>query len=218
MLHPEIRDDGSIVGVFDFAFDLRPTKEGINLEAVKDFIIGLYRDYHISVVGVSSDRYQSKFIEQAVKKDKIEYRLISVDTDKTVYTVFKSKVLNGNVKVGYYENIKNNLKSLVETKDKVDHTVSRRGVDKDKDVGINAKDVSDGMAGGIFNLYESIGMHTIRYNYDDITRQLEMIKRFKERGFETTQAEKSFLYENLMKNIVNRNVSQKEKTTSDIPV
>jgi hypothetical protein len=141
MCHPEVRDDGSILCVYDFIFDIRPTKEGINLDAVKEFIHELYTKCGISVVGISSDRYQSKFIEQAVKKDGRDYKLISVDTDKTPYIIFKSKVLNGNCKVGYYENLYNNLKSLTETKDKIDHTVVRRGSEKYNNIGLNAKDL-----------------------------------------------------------------------------
>jgi len=211
MCHPEIRDDGSIMCIFDFTFDIKPTKEGINLDAVKEFVVELYKKYHISVVGVSTDRYQSKFIEQAIKKDDKEYRLISVDTDKTPYMVYKSKVLNGNCKVGFYENLYNNLKSLIETKDKVDHTTIRRDSEKDKNIGLHAKDLADSQSGAVLHCFESIAMHQIRYNYDDITRQHEMMKRFSENNGVITSGEKAFLFENLMKHVENRNVGKSNK-------
>jgi hypothetical protein len=200
MCHPEIRDNGAIVCVFDFAFDIKPLKDGINLDAVKEFVRSLYSKYNINVAGVSSDTWQSSFFKQEIMKDKIPFQVISVDKDKTPYMVFKSKVLNGLVKVGYYINIYNNLKSLIETKDKVDHYTLRKDGGKNKDIGLEAKDITDAMSGNCQMLFNEINQYSISYNYDDINRNIEAAKKFRSNE-PVSSVDKSYFYGMLLRKI-----------------
>jgi hypothetical protein len=201
MCHPEIKDDGTIVTVFDFAFDVRPSKDGINLDAIKEFVTSLYKRYHIRVVGISTDKYQSSFIAQAVKKDEKEYKLISVDLNKTPYLVFKSKVMNEAVKIGYYRNIYNNLRSLIETKDKIEHIKTRKDSQENKDIGYEAKDISDTMAGNTFYMTNELSKYAVQYNYDDINRNIDMMRSIQLKNNNLSHGDKSYLLGTLMNKV-----------------
>lgn len=201
MCHPEMSDSGIIYCVFDFAFDVRPVKDGINLDAVKEFARILYRKYHIFIAGISTDKYQSSFIGQAIKKDEKEYKLISVDGDKTPYLVFKSKVLNGAIKVGYYLNIYNNLRSLIENNTKIDHIQTRKDSQENKNIGFEAKDISDAMAGASHHMYTDVSKFSIKYNYDDITQSIAVMKEMQGKD-ECNAVERAYLFENLIKNVL----------------
>jgi hypothetical protein len=207
MCHPEIRDDGTIVCVFDFAFDVSPGKDGINLDAILSFVRFLYRKYHIHIAGVSTDKWQSSFIAQAIKKDDKNYSLISVDESKTPYLVFKSKVLNGSVKVGYYSNIMNNIKSLVETTKKIEHKQNRKSNEENKRIGLEAKDITDGMSGALYHMFSDIGKHPVTYNYDDINRSIDIVRQYEKSELEDmSNIDKSHLLNNLMKKVMKRDM------------
>jgi hypothetical protein len=204
MVHPEMSIEGQIIFVADFIFDILPGKEGINLDAVKEFARSLYKNYHIHVAGFSTDRHQSPYFKQAMEKDDRNYKLISMDIEKTPYIVLKSKILTGAVKTGYYLNLFNNLRCLVENKDKIDHPKTRKTSDGDKALGINSKDLTDALCGAVFNAIQEQSKYQISYIYEDINQQIELRKKFESGETKVNQGEKSILFNQLLLNI-NRN-------------
>lgn len=199
--HPEIRNDGNIVCVYDLAADIRPSKNGINFDAVLSFVQELYREFHVMLVGSSTDRWQSSFFKQGMMKDNIPYFLVSVDRDKSPYFIFKTKILNSLIKVGRYENIANNLRSLIEYPDRIDHSLgkNKRGTESDKEVGRHSKDISDAMSGACASMFRDINKYSIEYNYDDINRNFDMKKAYLQNtDADLTDFEKDHLYKNLV--------------------
>lgn len=193
MVHPEIGDDGAIYVVADYAFDVAPGKDGIHFDAILSFVRELYLEYHVNVVGISTDKHQSSFIKQGVEKDEKDYWLIQVDKSKLPYQVMKSKMSNGTFKVGHNSNLRNNFKSLVEYKDRIDHTVNpkakTKGREGDKAIGIHAKDISDACTSATSFLLNRVGNYAVTDNYNDITRKLS-IKKGLMSGIAITQFDK----------------------------
>jgi hypothetical protein len=170
----------------------------------------LYKDCKIWIVSISSDRYQSSFIAQAVQKDGKEYTLLSVDKDKTPYLMFKTKVLNGNIKIGYYVNILNNFRSLIETKEKIDHIQNRKDDENNKNIGLESKDITDSLAGNSFILFNNYSKYSIQYNYDDINRMIEFRKNnFTEKNL--SNMDESKLYSSLLRHIEYNNSYSKDR-------
>jgi len=204
VMHAEIRNDGTIMLVADLSFDIRPDRTGINLDAVLSFIQELYKDMNVKVAGVSTDRYQSSFIKQAMAKDDIPYKLISVDTSKTPYQVFRSKVMTGTVKTGFYRNIRNNMKSLIETKNKIDHAVNpkarTKGREEDKEIGMFAKDIVDSLAGAAYHLSQDLPNISVVDNYDDLNRIVAMRREVRSGGT-VSSGDRRESFNSLMHNI-----------------
>jgi hypothetical protein len=202
MIHPEITNEGVVLGIYDFAMDIKPGKEGINLDAILTFVRELYKEHGVNIAGISTDRHQSSFIKQAVAKDGKKYQLVSVDTDKAPYMVFKTKILSGLLRVGRYMNIENNLKSLIDLPNKIDHSTgkSKRGNAADWQFGKNAKDISDALSASAYFMYQELGKHSIRYNYDDINKVLDLRRSFNT-DEEPTPAESADLYQRLIGNL-----------------
>jgi hypothetical protein len=162
----EFSDDLSkdIVYVVDFVIPIHPFGGRINLESIKDFIVDLAAQGNLPIVGVSFDTYQSEANIQALARMGFNTDTISVDKSLDPYMYLSQLIEQGNLKIGRSIYFKNNLKSLrIVPRDsgsfKVDHTLGETPTPMNSYdenwgsslLGINAKDVSDAVAGAVYN-------------------------------------------------------------------
>lgn len=167
MLHKEWSTAlNDTVYVVDFSFVFRPGENGINLEAVNQFILDLNRLGKVYIYIVSMDTFQSESTFQALSREGLNVVKYSVDTTIDAYMLLYSNLLTGTLKSGRNIFLKNNLLSLYRTrvkkKEKIDHslgsTENKYNGDWEKSkCGINAKDASDSLCQALY--------HAKRYEY-----------------------------------------------------
>lgn len=143
--------------VADFTLAIRPGKHRVNLLAIPYFILDLARRGGINLSKVTFDRYESSIGIQMLKDAGLDVAKQSVDYPIGAYLSLAAHVNSGRVRVGYNIVLKNNLRSLHETRTpggnrKIDHTLGNLVTEDDGDwdhsmVGINAKDVADSLCG-----------------------------------------------------------------------
>lgn len=151
--------------VMDFCFPLFPGKEGINLTAVKDFIIDLKTKGGVNIHLVVSDSFQSQQMLQDLERAKIDTKKQSVDKELEPYQRTLTAMIGKAVKVGRNIFLKNNLGCLERKRDKkdkekIDHSKGSTNNKYNGDwvnsvCGINGKDCSDVFANTVFTLFES---------------------------------------------------------------
>ena len=161
MVHLEIDIKGQLVCIVDFTITIIPTKTKINLEAIKSFIVDLYKLGKIKFGGIYFDQFQSSSTIQALERLSLPVKKSSVDISKDPYYALISWIQNERIKCGKNLYLKNNLKSLKEVelknnKTKIDHTngtVPTTGDDDwfNSNIGKNAKDTSDSVCSAFFN-------------------------------------------------------------------
>ncbi len=162
MCHLEMNKQGELVYIVDFTICIVPTKENINLEAIKFFIRDLRRWGSINLVKVSFDQFQSKSTMQYLERHGFDVIKQSVDISTEPYLNFIALMSRGAVKMGKNIIMKNNLKSLIMSrtkqsgKPKVDHILGDVPYNEndqkweDSKMGINAKDLSDSTVGCVY--------------------------------------------------------------------
>lgn len=154
MLHKEwSKELNRVLYVSDFSFVVGPGKNEINLNAISCFIEDLIVKGGISFSGIYVDQFQSAELRQYTKRLEINTYLQSVDKELSPYLFFVVCLNNGTVKSGKNVFLKNNLKSLIRTKNKsgkeiIDHTSGTTNNDylgnfEKSYCGINGKDCSD---------------------------------------------------------------------------
>lgn len=163
MCHPEINKDGTLVAVVDFSLALTYRSEGrMNLQAIPLFLEDLRKFGGLKIDSVSFDQYQSSFAKQYLIDSGFKVVPYSVDISMAPYLLLFSMINTGRVKVGRNIFLKNNLKSLQEMtrvgsktgKKVIDHlkgkcTLEDGGDWRTSQMGMNAKDVSDGVCGAV---------------------------------------------------------------------
>lgn len=167
MLHLEYsRELKKNIYVGDLVFGFSSGTSGINLTAVEFFILDLIKLGHLSIHRVSSDTFQNKQMEQNLIRNGIEAFVLSVDRTLDPYLHLLNCLHNEVVKVGKNIFVKNNLNSLYRVKkktgsgEKIDHSIGNTnniylGDWEHSDAGINAKDVSDVLAGACYSAFLS---------------------------------------------------------------
>jgi hypothetical protein len=125
----------------------------INLDAFRVFPEDLRNLGRIDLASVTFDRFQSSTTIQYLKEQGFNARAFSVDTSVDPYISYAVLINIGNVKAGRNVFLKNNIKSLMETKTahgkrKIDHMVGKIVRDdgghwQTSAMGCYAKDVSD---------------------------------------------------------------------------
>lgn len=198
-----------VMYVTDFAFTIGPGKEGINLEAVSEFIMDMVRLGRVRIAGVFIDTFQSESFVQTLNRKQIEATKQSVDTQLEPYMFLLSLISNGQIKAGKNIFLKNNLKSLYRTKakgasgkirEKIDHSSGTTnnqyyGEWEKATTGSHAKDCSDAVAQWTYAARSSDYIPTTIYQIEneiasDIRslshpdRNKESIDNLKERTFE----------------------------------
>jgi hypothetical protein len=173
MVHPEITASGEFVFVTDFTIAIIPGKGRINLSAIPEFILDLKHQGGVNIDLITFDQYQSKATMQLLKEKGFRVELLSVDRDINVYLVYLSLINNGRVLAGRNIILKNNLKSLQETKGefdgtrrsgkrKIDHRIGKLvwedGANWESSLmGTCAKDLSDSHCGATWNCLHNFG-------------------------------------------------------------
>lgn len=157
MVHLEwSRELEGVIVVVDMNFPFLPGDHGINLAAVEEFILDLQRIGRLKIMQVGSDTFQSEQTKQSLLRHNIEPIRKSVDTSIVPYMELLNLILSGIIKSGRNIFMKNNLATLerkknTKGKEIIDHpngdTNNNYIGDWEKSTcGINAKDVSDGLA------------------------------------------------------------------------
>lgn len=152
---------GQKVYVVDFTIAILPTKEKINLDAIKFFIHDLRRLGGVNLNHVSFDKYQSSSAIQYLKRRNFEVEHLSVDHPNNIdyYMNMIAYMGQDRIKCGKNLILKNNMKSLIQAKTntgklKVDH-VKGDWVDLSNEnwevsmMGYYGKDLSDSMCASI---------------------------------------------------------------------
>ena len=125
----------------------------INLDAFRLFPEDLRNLGKIDLVSITFDRFQSSTTIQYLKEQGFNAKVFSVDTSVDPYISYAALINIGNIKVGRNIFLKNNIKSLSETKTvrgrrKIDHMIGKIVKDdgghwQTSAMGYYAKDVSD---------------------------------------------------------------------------
>ena len=182
MAHIEVNEQGEKVVVVDFSLALSPEKSRINLDAIPLFILDLVNKGRINIFKFTADKYASSNIIQRLKREGIDSALLSVDKSLAPYHTMISWMKNERIKAGRNVVLKNNLKSLVEiTNDKdrqiIDHRKGKVVYSDSGDwehslMGINAKDVSDSVAGASFTMISEFKAIP-RYQWSDSSEGID---------------------------------------------
>jgi hypothetical protein len=169
MAHLEFSNELEMpIVVVDFSFPIMPGEEGINLTAVEYFIVDLMIKGNIGVLKVNSDTFQSKQIQQNLKRVDIDAEILSVDRSLVPYQDLLTRLNNETVKAGRNIFLKNNLSCLERVindkgKEKIDHPIGSTNNQYYGDweratCGTNAKDVSDTLA-SICHTFSVLNIH-----------------------------------------------------------
>jgi len=169
---------GKLFLVNDFTLAISPEKSKINLDAVASFITDLKVLGRITLYKVTADQYQSSAMLQRLDRLGINVGKLSVDRETSPYRTVSSWMFSEKVKVGRNIFLKNNFKSLVETrtdsgKTKIDHSkgkiVYEDGADWVKSfMGVNAKDISDSFTGSAYTLITELNKKIPFYTWDEL--------------------------------------------------
>jgi len=126
MSHLEKNLKNEKVYVVDFSLAILSTKVEINLDAFKFLILDMQRYGNINIKKVSFDQFQSDSSRQFLIRHGIDAIRYSVDISTEPYLSFISYASQDRIKMGRNLVMKNNLKSLINTKSqsgksKIDH-------------------------------------------------------------------------------------------------
>lgn len=162
MSHQELNLKGERIIVHDFLIPLHKGKTRISLDAVCEFVIDLKRLGRLNIYKVTCDTYQSAAVLQRLRREGFDAQVLSVDKEIAPYMTYSSYVKMGKVKAGKSIHLKNNLKSLIETRRdsgsiKIDHIqgnpIYEDGLSFERSqVGYRAKDISDCASGSAYVL------------------------------------------------------------------
>jgi hypothetical protein len=171
-----------LIYVIDFVIPIHPFGGRINLDSIKEVITDLITEGSMALVHGSFDQFQSEATIQYLDRWGIEVENLSVDRTLDPYMFLVQTIEQNNLKMGRNIIFKNNLRSLRVTKKKIskaltiDHTMGETYDPMNADlswansfVGINAKDVSDAVAGAVYlaKLYLSIDAQALKEKWDD---------------------------------------------------
>jgi hypothetical protein len=189
-VHPELNKKGEMIVVADFTITIVPGKERMNIDSVEFFIDDLRKLGRFNIAKVTYDQYQSSGSRQRFKRDGLEVERLSVDITPIPYFVFISWIKNERIKAGRCIFLKNNLRSIQESKTEkgkkiIDHlkgkTVEYDGADWNLSLmGTNAKDTSDSLAAASYScINEMVGVP--QYQYEEINEEEDAVDQQNEK-------------------------------------
>lgn len=186
MVHPEIDKKGQNIIIVDFTINIRPDKDRVNLDAIIEFIQDLIRLGKIKIGKITFDQYQSAVAQQRLARYNVDVKHLSVDKEPEIYHLIISWIKNNRIKSGRNIFLKNNLKSVKDSKTskgkrKVDHCIGKivyeDGGDWTKSqMGINAKDTSDALIGACYNLIQDYQL-VPRYQWEEEIMKQKLSKK-----------------------------------------
>ena len=119
LLHKEwSRQKNSIIYVVDFSFPILPGQNGINLDAILQFIIDIKDKGKVHIVQSAIDTFQSEYFVQQLTNKYFNIVKHSTSRDLSSHNNFLKFLLGKTVKSGKNIFLKNNLNSLHRIKDK----------------------------------------------------------------------------------------------------
>ena len=164
MLHKEwsvVRN--CIVYVIDFCFGVGGFDSGINLEAPPYLVLDMISKGSTYIRGMYSDTFHSESQKQFLKRNNVEFKKQSVDTDVNPYQYFLTCMVNETIKSGKNIFLKNNLQALMRTvnkkgKEMIDHMKGETnnkyyGDWEHSKCGQYAKDVSDAVCQALWGAF-----------------------------------------------------------------
>ena len=144
----------------DFMLRINPPKKPhkISLPKIRDFIIYLKRERGINIELVTADQFQSAQILQELEEFGIKTANLSVDRTAEPYFALSNLYDEGRIKTYQYDKYEDELFNLIfyTGAKKIDHPAtmpSRNGKGEVK----GSKDVSDAVAGTVYNLVKQTG-------------------------------------------------------------
>ena len=180
------REKNNLIFVGDMAFALGPGDKGISLDAPVCFMVDANKYAGAMFYGIQSDS-MAAYAGQKQFLDRMGMQMINHTTDKDIslYQQFYTFLNNDLIKCGRNIFLKNNLNSLIITKnekgkEKIDHIHGQEenkyaGDFENSKCGINAKDVSDALAQAVFLAY-SHDNYIPATCYEDENRRLSTSK------------------------------------------
>src|SRR5574344_149234 len=182
--------------ITDFTIVLIPKGGHINLDAIKYFILDLKQLGGLNIRHVAFDGFQSDPSRQFLKRMGITVDYVSVDSDNEPYYTYYDLVTHSRWYCGKNIFVKNNMKSLHETRRKISNSVKidhfegelnyewENGTWESCTAGKNAKDTCDAIASNIWLLsMYSNELHIKKKFYieDKIDRDYDTIKEKNEK-------------------------------------
>lgn len=129
----------------DWSLGIEPCPgQEIPLGKVKDFVIYLIKNLRYPVASISADTFQSKQTLQDFEQEGYSTDSISVDRSRDPYLFLKQLVYNKQILMPKHEQLKKELLQLRDNGKKVDHPPI-----------VGSKDISDSVAGAIWNCSNS---------------------------------------------------------------
>ncbi len=155
--------------IVDFSLAIAPDNTGINLQALEQFLIDLWKLGGLSIKEISMDTFQSKQTWQNLERLNLNISRLSVDDNIFPYQFLVTQLYINNIYAGKNIYLKNNLNSLYRQKNKKGNEV----IDKNdgtpvhkyignwdtSSAGKYEKDVSDGLCRSVyiaFNNYQGL--------------------------------------------------------------
>lgn len=131
----------------DFMLRIKPPKKPnrISLPKIRDFIIYLQQVHRLNIVLVTADQFQSAQMLQELSDFGIKTANLSVDRTSEPYFTLASLFDEGRINIYNYEFFKDQLFGLI-------YFAGAKKIDHPKD---GAKDVSDAVAGAVYNAIKS---------------------------------------------------------------
>lgn len=128
---------------------------------ISDFILTLNKFRDVSLVSV--DQFQSWQLRQDLSLKKIKVKLSSVDRTTEPYNYLKNIMYMGLLKLPKSSYLRDELANLVDTGKKIDHKNN------------TSKDVSDGVAQAVFNLFLDLKVAKLISGRYNVITQLDMM-------------------------------------------
>ncbi|MDA3856446.1 MAG: hypothetical protein PF569_09375 [Candidatus Woesearchaeota archaeon] len=184
--HVEINKQGELVYITDMAITIAPTKDKINLEAIKFFIRDLRREGTMNISRVSFDQFQSQPTIQYLELHGFNVEKLSVESTTEPYINYLALMSRGCAKMGKSLIMKNNLKSLIMSKTKggkpkIDHSngdvvTDLNNIDWDTSkLGYNMNDLSDSVVASV-HLCSIYGSKAPSYIWEEVESMEESMK------------------------------------------
>jgi hypothetical protein len=179
MLHKEYSEKlKSPIYVVDISCVILPEKNGININAVEDFILDMMIEGSIIINSVSADTYYQKTFKQKLEdRNGIKTIAQSVDTSLHPYQYLYSALLQKKLKSGKNIFLKNNLSCLervtIKGNEQIDHPEGKinhayLGDFDNSTCGLNEKDCSDSLVQALWSASQNKLMPATIYEEEEL--------------------------------------------------
>lgn len=170
-------DEKLPICVVEMLLEVRPEKEfgEVEIARVRHLIFSLIK-HGYKIRRISSDGFQSKDMEQQMKRAGIKAEYISMDRSPEPYETFRTAMYDGRIRAVYHSKLEIELNDLERdyTRNKIEHPV------------YSSKDVSDAVGSMIYNMH----VDPIYANYDLLVSSVVDFDEKEDSLYNTGDAEK----------------------------